>query len=336
MLDDDDDDMAELEQALAGLAPLSASLSRAVSYLGPAAGGGGLSRSLSSVSYIGGSTSLPRAVSGALAGGAGRAAAAPGGLAGSAPRPGAPGPALSRTSTNLGSQLGSLSRGSLLSPRGAAQRSSAASSPSSIGTAPTTAAGAGGTTKRGGGESDVDDDLDFLLEELAGPVASAEVAAPAAEPRRVGGPLAVKQGERLHLRVFVDHSVVEVFASSGEVLSTRIYRGERAEHATEPEISFVAFGGAAHVVRCSAYEMSGAWQTEALAPIAAAAAKQAQQREDAAAAAAAASAAAHEEQKAWVPLDPTQTVASPHAPMTAAATAERPAAEAMFEDLVAV
>lgn len=76
----------------------------------------------------------------------------------------------------------------------------------------------------------------------------------------MGGALSQRAGEALHLRVFVDHSCVEVFTGSGEVLSTRIYRGQRPEHAVDPDISFVAFGGPARVVRCSAYEMDGAWQ----------------------------------------------------------------------------
>mgnify|MGYP001811017565 CR=1 FL=1 len=38
------------------------------------------------------------------------------------------------------------------------------------------------------------------------------------EPRRVGGPLPLQQGNHpIHLRVIVDHSCVEVYTGTGEV-----------------------------------------------------------------------------------------------------------------------
>lgn len=42
--------------------------------------------------------------------------------------------------------------------------------------------------------------------------------------RRVGGPTEHAGDEDVHLRVLLDHSALEVYIGSGEVLSTRIYR----------------------------------------------------------------------------------------------------------------
>ena len=41
--------------------------------------------------------------------------------------------------------------------------------------------------------------------------------------RRVGGPVELQSGD-VHMRILLDHSCVEVYLGSGEVLSTRIYR----------------------------------------------------------------------------------------------------------------
>lgn len=50
----------------------------------------------------------------------------------------------------------------------------------------------------------------------------------------------------MQMRVLVDHSCVEVYLSSGEVLSTRIYRGQ-PPHGSDAGIDFVAYGGTARV-----------------------------------------------------------------------------------------
>ena len=62
------------------------------------------------------------------------------------------------------------------------------------------------------------------------------------------------------MRVLLDHSCVEVFLSTGEVLSTRIYRGEPSE--PEPSIEFISFGGSAHVSKVEAWEVSTIWQPQ--------------------------------------------------------------------------
>lgn len=46
-----------------------------------------------------------------------------------------------------------------------------------------------------------------------------------ADERRLGGKLRLAAGEALQLQVFLDYSLLEVFAGDGQVLSTRVYRG---------------------------------------------------------------------------------------------------------------
>ena len=111
--------------------------------------------------------------------------------------------------------------------------------------------------------AELDAELSTLLEDLAAPMRTAaaaaeESAAPPVEPRRVGGPLLMRPSDKLHLRIFVDHSCIEVFTGTGEVLSTRIYRGRAPEVAGDVDagIEFVAFGGAAVLEKVSAYEVA--------------------------------------------------------------------------------
>ena len=48
------------------------------------------------------------------------------------------------------------------------------------------------------------------------------------------------------MRVLIDHSCLEIYLSSGEVLSTRVYRGQQPAD-SDAGIDFVAFGGSARV-----------------------------------------------------------------------------------------
>ena len=48
--------------------------------------------------------------------------------------------------------------------------------------------------------------------------------------RRIGGPVAMNLGDPVHMRLLVDHSCIECYLGSGEVLSTRIYRWGVLEH----------------------------------------------------------------------------------------------------------
>ena len=111
--------------------------------------------------------------------------------------------------------------------------------------------------------AEMDAELSNLLEDLAAPMRGAADEGQTAhvEPRRVGGPLLMRPSDRLHLRIFVDHSCIEVFTGTGEVLSTRVYRGRQPMHdgLQDTGIEFVAFGGAAILEKISAYEVESAW-----------------------------------------------------------------------------
>lgn len=121
-----------------------------------------------------------------------------------------------------------------------------------------------------GGDGIEDEDLGNLLEDLAAPMRTLEEEAPGvqahAEPKRVGGPLTMTPIQALHLRIFVDHSSIEVFTGTGECLSTRIYRG-RGPNPNDPGIEFVSFGGRAIIDSCECYEMVSCWKEKVQTPI---------------------------------------------------------------------
>lgn len=113
-----------------------------------------------------------------------------------------------------------------------------------------------------------DEDLGTLLEDLAAPMrteAENEAQHASSEPRRVGGPLLMQPDDVLHLRIIVDHSCLEVYAGTGEVLSTRIYRG-RSPDPNDPGIEFLSFGGSAILENVSAYEITSAWPNKVPTP----------------------------------------------------------------------
>lgn len=137
-----------------------------------------------------------------------------------------------------------------------------------------------------------------------------------------------------------------------QALSTRIYRGQMPESATDAGIAFLAFGGTALVRRVSCYEMGSAWEHPAVAAavspkVAAAAAPSPKQAAVLAAAAAAAaaggrggSAAASPAAKAAngaVRLEPAgaEEEAGPlRGASPAAATAAAAAADALLDEMV--
>ncbi|KAK9821729.1 hypothetical protein WJX81_006531 [Elliptochloris bilobata] len=81
--------------------------------------------------------------------------------------------------------------------------------------------------------------------------------------RRVGGAVAgPRLGESLTMRVLLDHSCVEVFLGSGEVLATRVYRG-RPPLGADAGLDLVAYGGVARVERIEAWEMGTIWKPTA-------------------------------------------------------------------------
>jgi len=69
------------------------------------------------------------------------------------------------------------------------------------------------------------------------------------------GPLYLKDGELLHLRVFIDRSVIEVFANGRQCLTLRAYP-------TRPDstgVSVFARGNEASLVSLTAYQMKSIW-----------------------------------------------------------------------------
>jgi hypothetical protein len=76
---------------------------------------------------------------------------------------------------------------------------------------------------------------------------------------------------RLGLRLLLDHSLVEVFTSTGEVLSSRVYRGDTADPApVAPGTAAPACNGAVELLAwggcrpaaAAAYEMNSIWRPE--------------------------------------------------------------------------
>jgi hypothetical protein len=57
-------------------------------------------------------------------------------------------------------------------------------------------------------------------------------------------------------------SCLEIFTGSGEVLSTRIYRGASPHNSPDAGIEFVALDGAATLERVAAYDMGSIWLEE--------------------------------------------------------------------------
>lgn len=71
------------------------------------------------------------------------------------------------------------------------------------------------------------------------------------------GPLALAPGENLRLRVFVDRSIVEVFANGRLCLTRRAY----PTRADSVGVSVFAEGGPAGLASLEAWEMAGIWET---------------------------------------------------------------------------
>ena len=71
-----------------------------------------------------------------------------------------------------------------------------------------------------------------------------------------GGPLKLVAGEPLRLRVFIDHSIIEVFANGRACLSARIY----PTRDDSVGVAVWAEGGEARLARCVAWEMGGIWR----------------------------------------------------------------------------
>lgn len=69
------------------------------------------------------------------------------------------------------------------------------------------------------------------------------------------GPLEIAEGEPLRLRIFIDRSIVEVFANGRQCLTLRAYPG----HADSVGVSVFARGGKATVRSLDAWQMRSTW-----------------------------------------------------------------------------
>jgi beta-fructofuranosidase len=67
--------------------------------------------------------------------------------------------------------------------------------------------------------------------------------------------LYLKDGEPLRLRVFIDRSIVEVFANGRQCLTLRAYPTRQ----DSTGVSVFARGSEAHLVSLNAYQMRSVW-----------------------------------------------------------------------------
>lgn len=76
--------------------------------------------------------------------------------------------------------------------------------------------------------------------------------------RSTGGILDFEGEEQLTLRVLIDYSSIEVFTHTGQVLTTRVYRGQSVQNCNTG-IDVVTFGGACKVSSVCAYQVNSIW-----------------------------------------------------------------------------
>jgi beta-fructofuranosidase len=79
---------------------------------------------------------------------------------------------------------------------------------------------------------------------------------PADQRDSYGGTLTLEDGEPLILRVFVDRSVVEVFANGRLCLTSRVYPSE-----TSQGVALFAQGGSVDVPAIDVWNMRSIWTT---------------------------------------------------------------------------
>ena len=69
------------------------------------------------------------------------------------------------------------------------------------------------------------------------------------------GPIDMEEGEALHLRIFVDRSIVEVFANGRQCLTLRVY----PEREDSSGVSLFARGSTARLVSLETWKMRSIW-----------------------------------------------------------------------------
>ena len=79
---------------------------------------------------------------------------------------------------------------------------------------------------------------------------------PTVERKVFAGPLDLRPGEPLRLQVFLDHSVVEIFANGRVCLTARMYPTQISSLG----VGLFAHGGAAHLLTGDAWQMAQIWR----------------------------------------------------------------------------
>ena len=65
--------------------------------------------------------------------------------------------------------------------------------------------------------------------------------------------------EDLLLHIFLDGSCMEVFTGSGQVLTTRVYRGKTHPGVLDSGLELFSEGGSCQLVGAEAFEMGSCW-----------------------------------------------------------------------------
>ena len=100
-----------------------------------------------------------------------------------------------------------------------------------------------------------EDDIKFKTSALQIDVATASLRSDVFARRPEVGPLILEEGEPLRLRVFIDRSIVEVFANGRQCLTIRAY----PEREDSGGVSVFARGGAARLVSLDLWQMRSIW-----------------------------------------------------------------------------
>lgn len=99
--------------------------------------------------------------------------------------------------------------------------------------------------------------MQVVFEGLDPETKSFSLSAPTA--RRIGGRLEPRGLQTLALRIIIDSSLLEVFAGSGQVITTRVYRGSPPSP-QDSGIDLLSIGGVTDVARLNAWELSTIWE----------------------------------------------------------------------------
>jgi hypothetical protein len=69
----------------------------------------------------------------------------------------------------------------------------------------------------------------------------------------------MEHNEDLLLHIFLDGSCMEVFTGSGQVLTTRVYRGKPPAGVLQSGLEVFAEGGSCQLVAAEAFELGSCW-----------------------------------------------------------------------------